>query len=116
MTYFFRTTATMKHYNNKNWWIDGDIIRNVYINAENINEALQEYQEITRDRYGVKISNNALKNKDPMYIDTPNGAKQMGYVITAKTDFRDDNRHKWITQYIDLWVSISIIIDAFEEI
>lgn len=24
--YIFRTTATMKPYNNKNWWIDGDII------------------------------------------------------------------------------------------
>lgn len=23
--YIFRTTATMKPYNNKNWWIDGDI-------------------------------------------------------------------------------------------
>lgn len=113
MTYLFRTTATMKHYNNKNWWIDGDIIRNLYIDAENVNEALKQYQETTRDRYGVEISNNALKCKYPMYIDTPNGAKQTGFVITAKTDFRDDTRYKWVTQYIDLWVSISIIQDAF---
>ena len=113
MTYLFRTNATMKHYNNKNWWIDGDIIRNMYIDAENVNEALKQYQETTRDRYGVEISNNALKCKDSMYIDTPNGAKQTGFVITAKTDFHDDNRYKRVTQYIDLWVSISIIQDAF---
>ena len=113
MTYFFKTTATMKHYNNKNWWIDGDIIHDIYIDAENVNEALKEYQETTRDRYGVEISNNALKNKNPMYIDTPNGEKQTGFVITAKTDFRDDSRYIWVTQYIDLWVNISIIQDAF---
>lgn len=116
MTYLLRTTATMKRHNNKKWWIDGDIIRNMYIDAENVNEALKEYQEATHERYGVEISNNALKNMDPMYIDTPNGAKQTGFVITAKTDFCDDSRYKWVTQYIDLWVSISIIQDAFGEI
>lgn len=114
MTYLFRTTATMKPYNNKNWWIDADIIRNVYIEADNVNEALLFYQETARDRYGVNISNNAIKNKSPMYIDTASGeVKQKGYVITAQTDFRDDNRYKWVTHYIDLWVDISIIQSAF---
>lgn len=27
-TYLFETSATMKEYNNKNWWIDSGIIRN----------------------------------------------------------------------------------------
>ena len=26
MNYIFKTTTTMKEYNNKKWWIDGDII------------------------------------------------------------------------------------------
>ena len=104
----------MKPYNNKNWWIDSDIIRNTYIDAKNVNGALLIYQEIARDKYGVNISNNAIKNKNPMYIDTAEGApKQIGYVITAQTDFNDDRRYKWVTQYIDLWVDISIIQDAF---
>ena len=114
MTYFFRTTATMKPYNNKNWWIDADIIRNIYIDAENINEALKQYQELTRDKYGVNISNNALKNRSPMYIDTVNGKpQQKGFVITAQTDFNDNRRYKWVSQYIDLWIDISIIQSAF---
>lgn len=114
MTYLFRTTATMKPYNNKNWWIDSDIIRNLYITADSIKKALAQYQETTKEKFGVCISNNALKNKSPMYIDNVDGEpKQKGYVITAQTDFNDDHRYKWVSQYIDLWVDISIIQDAF---
>lgn len=50
-----------------------------------------------------------------MFIDTKNGAKQIGFVITAKADFRDDDNYKWSAQYIDLWVDIDIISSAFEE-
>ena len=113
--YFFRTTATMKYYNNKNWWIDRDIIRDIYINAENVAAAIEQYKKIACDTYGINISNNALKNKDPMYIDTDAGAVQTGYVITASCDFNDDINYKWIKQYIDLWVNISIIENAFQE-
>lgn len=115
MKYLFKTTATMKYYNNKKWWIDGDIIRNMYIDSENVNDALKKYQEAARDRYGVEISNNALKNKDAMYIDTAAGAVQTGYVITAKTGFFDDARYRYTDQYIDLWIDISIIKNAFME-
>lgn len=39
--YIFRTTATMKPYNNKNWWIDGDIIPTKHIEADSVKDALQ---------------------------------------------------------------------------
>ena len=45
-----------------------------------------------------------------MYCDTPDGeVKQVGFVITAKTEFEDRENYKWATQYIDLWVTILTI-------
>lgn len=107
--YLFKTTATMKEYNNKKWWIDSNVVRDKYINAENLNEALEKYKNLVEEKDYISISNNAIKNKNPMYVDTTDGnTKQVGYVITAKTEFQDDN-YTWSTQYIDLWVSILTI-------
>ena len=113
MTYLFDTTATMKEYNRKKWWIDGDIIRQTTIKADNIEEALKLYKEYAYKSAFIEISNNAIKTKEPMYIDTENDAKQCGYVITAKADFQDSDNYKWSAQYIDLWVTIHIISSAF---
>ena len=110
--YIFKTNATMKEYNSKKWWIDGGIITPKHIEAENITEALKIYQKAVEDKHYISISDNALKNKDAMYIDTENGSKQVGYVITAKTDFQDDRSGKWATQYIDLWVDILTVVDT----
>ena len=33
MNYIFKTTATMKEYNNKKWYIDGGIVSDMRINA-----------------------------------------------------------------------------------
>lgn len=111
--YLFKTTATMKEYNNKKWWIDSGIIREITINAENIEKAIEQYREkVIEDDY-INISKNALKNKSPMYIDSTNGEPiQCGYVITASTEF-DNDRRGWIKQYIDLWVTINIIVNPF---
>ena len=108
--YLFRTTTTMKEYNCKKWWIDRDIIPQTTIEAENVKEALAKYKVFCED-HCVEISNNALKTKSAMYRDTVEGAKQCGYVITGKTDF-DDNHYRWVTQYIDLWVSIAEILEV----
>lgn len=109
MTYLFETTTTMKEYNNKNWWIDSRIIENKVIEAETLKEALKEYQKEVSENDYIEISNNAIKNKSPMYVDTKSGeTKQVGYVITGKSEFQRDD-YTWSTQYIDLWVSISII-------
>lgn len=45
--YIFKTTATMKPYNNKNWWIDGGIIPVKHIEAETVKDALQVSYVIT---------------------------------------------------------------------
>lgn len=104
--YIFRTTTTMKPYNNKNWWIDGDIIPTKHIEADSVKDALQVFREIVDNQHYISISDRALKNKSPMYRDTEDGnALQVGYVITGKTEFQRDSG-EWVTQYIDLWVEI----------
>lgn len=113
MKFLFKTTATMKHYNNKKWWIDSGIIREISVDAENLGAAMVEYCETVRERDYIEISKNALKNKEPMYRDAPGGAVQVGYVVTAKTDFYDE-RGGWNAQYIDLWVSVYIVSNPFE--
>ena len=50
-----------------------------------------------------------------MYIDTPDGEKQIGFVITGKTDFEDRENYKWSAQYIDLWVTVLTVIDTIFE-
>lgn len=113
MTFIFKTTTTMKEYNSRKWWIDSDIVREIRITAENLRAALEQYREIVTEKHSITISDNAIKNKNPMYIDTPNGEpKQIGYVITGKTDFEDRDNYKWSAQYIDLWVTILTVIDT----
>ena len=111
-TYLFKTTVTMKEYNRRKWWIDPDIIRNITICADTVNAALQEYREIALDRYGITISENALKNKSPMFIDTDTGAKQVGYVITGKMDFDRGDYSGYSSQCINLWITIQTIIET----
>lgn len=110
--YIFKTKTTMKPYNNEKWWIDSDLIREIRIQAENLRDALMEYQEYVSEAAGVEISNNALKTKEPMYVDTQDGVKQIGYVITGKTYFENIDNYKWSKQYIDLWVTILTVVDT----
>lgn len=113
MNFIFKTTTTMKEYNSKKWWIDSGIVREIRITADNLRAALEQYREIVAEKHYITISDNAIKNKNPMFVDTPNGEpKQIGYVITGKTDFEDRNNYKWSTQYIDLWVTILTVIDT----
>ena len=114
--YMFETTTTMKEDNAKKWWIDSDIIRPIIISAENLKDALQKFVQHCDDMC-IEISNNALRTKNPMYVDTKDGnTKQIGYVITGKTEF-NDNYYRWVKQYVDLWVRITEVNDVeFEEV
>ena len=113
MLYQFKTTATMKPYNNKKWWIASDIVGEITVQADTIAAAVKKYQKEVRDRFYIDISNNAIKIKAPMYRDTKTGDPvQVGFVITASTDF-DNNHRGWVKQFIDLWVDVNIISNAF---
>ena len=111
-TFIFKTTATMKEYNRRKWWIDGDIITEKRIAAENVKQALDKFAEMVEEKHYITISKNALASKNPMYRDTPTGdAVQVGFVITGKTDFQDDFG-RWSGQYIDLWIEILTIAET----
>lgn len=111
MDFIFKTTATMKEYNSRKWWIDSDIVREIRITADNLRAALEQYREIVEEKHYISISDHAIKNRNPMYIDTPSGEpKQIGFVITGKTDF--ESNYKWSAQYIDLWVTVLTVIDT----
>ena len=113
MNYIFKTTATMKEYNNKKWYINGDIVSDMRINADSVENALEIYRERVEEKHHISISRNAVKNKSAMFVDlSDGGAKQVGYVITGKTKFDKGNYTGYSTQYIDLWVTILTVVDT----
>lgn len=110
--YIFRTITTMKKYNAKHWWIDGNIITEKVIAAETLTAALEEYKERVENDHYINISRNALKTKRPMFVDLKaGGAKQVGYVITGQADFETEN-YRWRKQYVDLWVEVITTTDT----
>lgn len=111
MKYIFNTVVTMKTYNNKKWWIDPDIITEKMIEADTIDAALERFRAPVEEKHYIFISNNAMKNKNPIYMDIENGEKQTGFVITGKTYFQTDSG-RWVSNYIDLWVDILTVVDT----
>ena len=63
MNYIFKTTATMKEYNNKKWCIDGGIVSDMRIDADSVENALEIYRERVEEKHCINISKNAIKNK-----------------------------------------------------
>lgn len=113
MNYIFRTTATMKEYNHKKWYIDANIISDMRINADSVENALEIYRERVEEKHCITISKNAIKNKLEMFVDlSDGGTKQVGYVITGKTEFDRGDYTGYSTQYIDLWVTILTVVDT----
>lgn len=106
MKYIFKTTATMKEYNNRKWWIDSSIIKEIRVSVDNLKEAVEKYAESVNADGLVSISKNAIRTKTGMFVDTKSGeAVQVGYVITGKADF-ECGHYQWVQQYVDLWVEI----------
>lgn len=113
MNYIFKTTATMKEYNNKKWYIDGGIVSDMRINADSVENALEIYREQVEEKHYINISKNAIKNKSEMFVDLSDGSiKQVGYIITGKTEFDRGDYSGYSTQYIDLWVTILTVVDT----
>lgn len=109
-SYIFKTSCTMKPYNNKNWWIDSNIVTEKKVFAETIKDAIEIYRNMVENDHYILISNNAIKHREIMYRDTKDGeARQVGYIFTGKTNFQDDENHRWSTQDIDLWVEILLV-------
>lgn len=111
MKFIFKTTTSMKPYNYKKFFVDKNLVDEMTISAGSVTQALKIFYDKICDEGCVSISKNALKNKKKMCIDTKNGPKQIGYVITGKTVFRNING-KWTDQFIDLWIEVLTISDT----
>ena len=59
MNYIFKTTATMKEYNNKKWYIDGGIVSDMRINADSVENALEIYRERVEEKHWAIIPDTA---------------------------------------------------------
>lgn len=116
MKYLFKTQTTMKDYNNNKYWVDRDIIDDITIQASDLKEALETYKNYVYNSNYITVSNNAIKNKNNMYIDLKDGtSKQTGYVLTASMDI--DTNRGYTKQFIDLWIEILKIENInFEEV
>ena len=113
MNYIFKTTATMKEYNNKKWYIDGGIVSDMRINADSVENALEIYRERVEEKHFINISKYAIKNKSEMFADlSDSSVKQVGYVITGKTEFDRGDYSGYSTQYINLWITILTVVDT----
>ena len=101
MRYFFKTYTTVKeHYNNR-YWIDNRIIKDIAVESESLQKAIERYKEIVEKECYIFISKNAIRKKQNIYRDNLKGeSKQVGYLLTGKTDIENK------TVYLDLWVEI----------
>lgn len=100
--YRIKTNVTMKEYNFSKYWIDSNIIPTFYNNGENLKTILNKYIEYVRNECYIGVSDNAIKNKQPMFINTEkHGTIQIGYVMTGSTYIENTK------QYIDLWIEIT---------
>lgn len=82
MNYIFKTTATMKEYNNKKWYIDGGIVSDMRIDADSVENALEIYRERVEEKHCITISKNAIKNKSEMFVDLSDGAQNKSAMLS----------------------------------
>ena len=68
MNYIFKTTATMKEYNNKKWYIDGGIVSDMRIDANSVEHALEIYRERVEEKHCITISKTCLVDNFIFYF------------------------------------------------
>ena len=109
----FQNNGNNERIQQKKWYIDGGIVSDMRINADSVENALEIYRERVGEKHFINISKNAIKNKSEMFTDLSDGSvKQVGYVITGKTEFDRGDYSGYSTQYIDLWVTILTVVDT----
>lgn len=84
MNYIFKTTATMKEYNNKKWYIDGGIVSDMRIDVDSVENALEIYRERVEEKHCITISKNAIKNKSEMFVDLSDGGAKKKSVMLSR--------------------------------
>lgn len=103
MRYLFTTITQISPQHAKRYWIDDKIIPQTTISAKTLQEAISQYVEFAMNKSYMSITKSAIKRKQAMYCDTPQGPMQTGYVIAAHADIEGKNI------LCDLWIEIQEI-------
>ena len=72
--------------NSPDFWYSTDYIKDISVSVETIAEAREKYAEIIWNDYSIEISKTNQKRPKKMFMDTPNGQRQVGFVFTGMTD------------------------------
>ncbi len=113
--YLFNTKVTLNRKEDirRGWYIDENYVRPISVNNDKgVKDALKEYVKIVQEKYDINISESALKNKEPMYVDINGRPKQVGYIIVGSTEMTDE-KDVYRKKYISLWIQISMLNDPF---
>lgn len=89
----------------KDFWIDRDIVTNFYTPFEDLNIALNKWIEHVKNEADISISETAKKRREPIFIDTKNGAQQIGFIFKGSTEIDFEGRG-WKKRHVNLWVEI----------
>lgn len=116
MRYLMKTRTRVKPADSGKWWIDSDYIKDKIIVADSPKEALDRYAEEENNDFRVSISKNAIAKREPMYINTVDGIKRVGWIVTGKTLFDKGDYSGYVDKYIDLCIEIVALEDAFKEV
>lgn len=82
MNYIFKTTATMKEYNNKKWYIDGGIVSDMHIDADSVENALEIYRERVEKKHCITISKMPLKTSRKCSLIYQTGAQNKSVMLS----------------------------------
>ena len=85
------------------------------VNGNNIDEALYKLCETIEKESCYEITKTALKKKEPIYRDTESGCVQVGYIIKAHSEARNDQQNRWVKIVSDLWINILEVNNPFAQ-
>lgn len=94
------------------FWIDANIVPDFCTTAESVEDALKVWFDQVESKAALSISKTARKKREPIYIDTPTGAVQVGYILVASTEV--DFNYKWKRRRVHIWATINEIINPFK--
>lgn len=93
------------------FWIDANIVPDFYTTAESVESALKVWFDHVESKACLSISKTARKKREPIFIDTPTGDVQVGYIFVAPTEV--DFNYKLKRRRVHIWATINEIINPF---
>lgn len=91
------------------FWVEAT--ESMTVDSKDVRGAIIEALEVMECDHFINVSKTARKNAEPMYVDTEDGAYQIGYIIKGSlmVDFSDGGIEDYRKRFVNLWVSIKEI-------